>query len=274
MSGAQAPTLAPAASDAGRAAGRVPADAGALTARPFATDPTDLAVRIDPLEPVASVDALLSSCLEGADGGRPAPAEVRSWTVARRLDALLAIRRAGGSAAESFSFRCPDGACGEAFEAEIDLGGSSRPEAGEAIEFEVGERRLRARAPTGTDQGRWQRERTPLSLVAASLLGSTDPASGAEIEALDQALARSDPMRELHLDLDCPACGRRAAHRVELEPHLLAAFARDQRIWLAEIGRLALAFHWAEDDLARLPRWRRAFYLARLDADGSGLSPP
>lgn len=240
----------------------------AFVARAFATDAADLASPIDAARPVASVDALLTSCLRDAEGGPPDAGAVRRWTVANRLDALIAIRQAGGATTENVSLRCGERECGERFEAEIELA-ACRGSPTTAIEFEVAGEALRARVPTGVDQAHWQEERTPLHLVVASLLESTTPVDEALVAALDGALAEVDPARELQLDLACPACGATHRHVVELETQLLATFAREQAAWLRQIARLARAFHWAEAEIARMPAWRRDFYLARLGAEGS-----
>jgi hypothetical protein len=255
---------------AARAAAAPPALArDAFTARAFPTDPADLAVRIDAQRPVVSVDALLQSCLHDAAGCPPEAGTVRRWTVAERLDALVAIRQACGATGEAVALRCAEDECGELFEAEIDLA-AVRGRAVTAVEFEFAGRSLRARVPTGADQARWQDEGTPLRLVAASLVEPAEPLDDALVEALDGALAAADPTRELQLDLACAACGTTGRHVVALETQLLATFAREQSAWLRQIARLAQAFHWAEAEIAGMPAWRRDFYLARLDAEESG----
>ncbi len=252
---------------AARAAAPSASGRDAFVARPFATDAVDLDVPIDASRPVASTDALLASCLHDASGRRPDVEAVRRWTVVARLDALAAIREAGGARTEWVVFQCKAADCTERFEAEIDLAVCRTKGAATTIEFPVDGKAMRARLPTGADQARWQQEPTPLHLVAASLLDSTDP-DPAVIDALDAALAQADPARELKLQLVCPACGTAQQRIVDLEAQLLGTFAREQQALLRKIARLARAFHWAEADIARMPAWRRDCYLDRLDAEG------
>ena len=246
----------------------------AFAARAFATDVADLAAPIDGAHPVASTDALLTSCLLDASGHRPEVDAVRRWTVASRLDALAAIREAGGARTEWVAFLCEAPGCAERFEAEIDLGACRAKGSASTIEFSVAGDTMRARLPTGADQARWQQERMPLHLVAASLLESSAPADATVIAALDAALAEADPARELQLDLVCPACAAPQRRVVDLEAQLLDTFAREQQALLRKIVRLARAFHWAEAEIVRMPAWRRDFYLGRLDAEGFGESAP
>jgi hypothetical protein len=242
----------------------------AWSARAFATRPDDLEQCIDPAAPAASTDALLRACLRDADGRAPGSAEVSGWSVALRLDALVAIRLAEGRGSERIELSCPHAGCAARFEAELDLEACRRPAQEAPVEFAgaCGTPML-ARAPNGLDHARWQRERTPLRSAAASLLLGTDGSGAGEldpatVEALDQALARRDPLRGLALELACPECGASARHRLNLEAHLLRSFARAQRRWLAEISLLARACAWHEADIAAMPAWRRAFYLDRL----------
>lgn len=243
---------------------------GAWSARAFPAQPADLEQRIDPAAPAASTDALLGACLRDEHRRAPHGDELCAWSVARRLDALLAIRLAEGTASERIPLTCPHAGCGARFEAELDLAACRRPPADAPIEFaDAGGTPMSARAPTGADHARWQREGTPLRSAAASLLeqrngdipGEPDDAI---VDALDRALAQRDPLRGLALDLACPDCGGSVRHRLNLEAYLLQGFARAQRRWLVEIGLLARACSWREADIAAMPAWRRAFYLDRF----------
>ena len=245
---------------AARAAAPSATGRDAFAARAFATDADDLAAPIDPARTVASTDALLTMCLRDEAGRRPDVDAVRRWTVAARLDALAAIREAGGARTEWLAFQCEGPDCTEPFEAEIDLGACRVKGKAATIEFAVAGDTMRARLPTGADQARWQQERMPLHLVAASLLESEGTADAAVIAALDAALAEADPARELRLDLVCPACAAPQRRVVDLEAQLLGTFAREQQALLRKI--------------VRMPAWRRDFYLGRLDAEGFDESAP
>ena len=226
--------------------------------RAFGVDAAGLAWPIDAARPAEAVDYLLNACL-----GESREA-VRNWSVARRLDALVAIRQADGRASETVAVRCA--ACGAPFEIELDLGQCRLPVSDAVLAFEAGGRWLQARLPTGAEQSHWQRERTPLRLVAASLLDPALEPDDETLAALNRALAARDPLRELALQPACPECGAVSEQTVDLEAHLLHCFAQQQRAWLGEIATLAEAYHWSEDSIATMPAWRRAFYLQRLEA--------
>lgn len=242
----------------------------AFAARAFASEAADLAVRIDPQQPVESIDALLAGCLRSVGDAPLAAASqqrLRNWSVARRLDALIAIRLAGGVATEPIPLRCPR--CGEPFEIGLDLAACRPAETPERIDFEVDGRRFEARCPTGDDHARWQAERPSLRLVAGDLLDTRTEPDDAVVAGLDAALARHDPARELPVSTACPACAHAVETSVNLETQLLHAFAAEQRAWLREIAAVARNYPWSEADIAAMPAWRRRFYLARADDLGS-----
>ncbi len=226
-----------------------------------------LDARIDPDHPAEAVDRLLAA---GLGQGLEA---VRRWSVGRRLDALVALRQSQRGDLEPVALACAS--CHGGFEVDIDLAACRAPgcedEAavapGPEVAFEVDGATRRARLPTGEDQARWQRERTPLRLVADSLMADGSDCGGeAVVQALDQALGVRDPLRALPVQAVCPECGHLAEHRVDLEVHLVTAFAVAQRELLAQVAALAEAYHWSEAEIAAMPPWRRQFYLQRLEA--------
>ena len=240
------------------------AELPAWTVRSFASDPDDLAQVIDPATPALATDSLLCACLRDADGRAPSSNDVREWTVARRLDGLVAMRQAGGVESEHIAVTCTNTDCGARFEAELGLAACRQPTFDDTVEFESHGKSLRARIPTGNDQARWQRELVSLPAAAADLLEAVDATHEPDdttITALNAALAHVDPLRELPLDLTCPECGATSRHVLDLESHLLQVIAHAQREWFREIATLASAFHWTETEIAAMPDWRRAFYL-------------
>ena len=240
------------------------ADVGGFSVRAFATSAASLAMPIQASRPVAATDFVLGTCLVDARGQIPQRDELRAWTVARRLDALIAIRLAGGTVAERVGLKCAHEDCGEGFEAEIDLASCRNAATVSEIDFQVAGETVRARLPTGADHALWQEQGVSLALAAASLLGRDAVDSEETIIALERALADCDPARELELDLRCPACAASNRYVIDLEAHLIRAFARDQSDWLRQVARLASVFHWAEAEILRMPAWRRDFYLARI----------
>lgn len=213
---------------------------------------------LDPDRPAETVDRLLAAGTgEGAD-------TVRRWSVGRRLDALVTLRQSQRGDVEPVGLRCPQ--CRAAFEVDIDLAACRSPVLEDEVVIAVGGTTRRARLPTGEDQALWQRDHAPLRLVADSLMADGMPAGDDEAQqALGRALSARDPLRELPVQAVCPECGHLGEHQVDLEAHLVTAFALSQRELLAQIAVLAEAYHWSEAEIAAMPPWRRRFYQQRLE---------
>lgn len=230
---------------------------------PFAAEPADQATT-----------ALLAACLHT---DRDA---VAGWSLARRLQALLAVRAADPDGAPLQAVvRC--GHCGTRFELEIDPAACQREVDDTAFAWTAPDGRvLQLRLPSGTDLARWRAQGcTDPATLAGSLVCAVDdraPAPGFALPSpwlgpLAAALAEHDPLGALQADAECPECAGPNATDIDLEALLLAGFARRQRRLLDEVATLARAFHWTEAQILALPAWRRAHYLARLDDDGVGL---
>ena len=225
--------------------------------RAFGTQLADLALPLDAALQPEAVDSLLSVCFDQSR------AAVQLWSVAHRLDALVAIRQADGRITEAVNLHC--GACRMPFEAELDLQACRLPLSDAGVSFEAGGRILQARLPTGAEQIRWQREATPVRSVAASLLDTAHDPDDETLAALNRALAERDPLREISLRPACPECGAVGEQTLDLEAHLVRCFAQQQRAWLDDIANLAEVYHWSEAEIAAMPAWRRTFYLQRLE---------
>lgn len=236
--------------------------------RAFGHAAPDLDVAFAMLAPDEAATALLARCSGHAE------AVVQDWTLARRLQALLAVRRAG-DAGDRLPARLRCAACGTDFEIEIDL---ARCEAAPgATEFDAASpdgHAVRLRLPSARDLLAW-RAAGPLAApqIAAALLVAIDGAPpppgfvppAAWTDALAAQLAAQDPLTALHVEAPCPDCGATHAADVDLEALLLAEFAACQRRLLDDVAALARAFHWSEAQILALPGWRRAHYLAQVE---------
>lgn len=216
-----------------------------------------LPVRIDPSQPARAVDHLLC-----AAGGQPLEA-VQRWSVARRLNALVALRLAQGDAMESVTLRCPG--CGATFAVAFDLQACLAPVCEDVVRFDTALGPRLASLPTGAQQVRWQQQEANLQAVGAELMQLDLPPDDATLDALGEALAERDPLRALPLAADCPDCAAPVHQALDLEVHLVEGFARAQRTLLSDIATLATAFGWPEREIAALPAWRRAWYLQHLE---------
>lgn len=151
-------------------------------------------------------------------------------------------------------------ACGEASELQLTSAELGEYAAAGAKEARVGE--LRVRVPTGRDQLRWTEQSATSERVLRDLVdGDVDRSA---LPLIDKTLAEIDPLVELRIDSTCSACNAPITVVVDLEAIAIARVRKIQRDFVEDVHHLARAYHWSEADIARMPVWRRAEYLALL----------
>jgi hypothetical protein len=234
----------------------------AVPVRPFGQTAADLDVAFAAAAPDEAATALLAACT-GCEA-----AAVRAWTLARRLQALLAVRLADEPGARLPAvLRCA--ACGERFELEFELAQCvAEVEDGPMPWTAPDGQALALRLPTAADLQGWRQAavRDERQLAATLLAPPVQALPEDWLAPLAEALAARDPCTALQVQAPCPACSHPHHADIDLEALLLADFAARQRRLLDEVATLARAFHWSEAQILELPAWRRAHYIARIES--------
>jgi hypothetical protein len=238
--------------------------------RPFGAEAADLDVDFAAPAPHV-VSALLARCARDAAGAPLADDAIWDLAVGARTEAIVALAALSGAGAFTKPLRCPSAGCGEALEVEItsaDIAGWGAEAGADEVTVQVEGRMARLRRPTGRDQrtwleAGWRDAATARRAMLATLVteGSTRDPGDAAVSVMEEALARIDPLVGFSLEVSCPACGKSAPHRIDLERNALAALRAAQERLLDAVARLARAFHWNEREILALPRWRRERYL-------------
>lgn len=251
----------------------IPGEAGtAWRARPFGQTSNDLEVDLRRAVPLATT-AVLAACLAGPEGA-PTDTEVWSWTVNRRLQGLLALTVATRGSDWVFSATCSDPECGRPMDLPLRLNDFlHRDDPPSAIcTFADGDS-LAVRLPTGADQLAWLHQggsgaAAPMALLVRLLDGLAPPWVDApppqRLAAVETALAEADPLTTLEIETVCPECGAENLVPLDLENACLGLLDAEQQRLLDDIHRLAVAYHWSEDQILAIPSTRRRQYLARL----------
>lgn len=243
----------------------------------FATHPSHLDVDLADGDRPHLVTRLLAVCLQDAQGLPFAESTLWQWSVGQRLQGLLEIALASGPSRISLRMQCPQSACSEWLELEIDLQRFRQPDAQSEIAFAPDEQhRLRLRLPSGVDLRQWRQAAGPdLEMRMARQLVTDVNGVAPDFDwrlpetwlpALADALQEHDPLTAPTVQAQCPACGQPIRHALDLEGLLLGRLADEQRRTIREVHDLARAYHWAEADIIAMPHWRRQRYLALLDA--------
>lgn len=252
-----------------------PAATPAWRARPFGASAADIDVVFGG-DRAGAVTAVLGACLSDADGRNAGTGEAWDWTLNQRLQALLAVRLAAGDTPLDVQAPCAN--CGEPMALALDLTRLAAPPVAPRFDWRQADgSAVQLRLPRGRDLQNWQAAgiTDPAAMVSALIddVAGEAPGPGYRapevwLAAIDDEFEAHDPLTALRLQTDCPACAQPNSIACDLEALLLAGFARVQARLLADVARLAAAFHWSEAQIVALPRWRREHYLRLLDAGG------
>jgi hypothetical protein len=191
------------------------------------------------------------------------------WTLGKRNEALIRLRRA---------------CFGSAF-----TGWVACPQCCERLEFSFDAQPLleqRAEAESLTINGRSFRPLTSRDL--ASIAGETDERAAAlrllrqcciepsemetdvfteaELDSIDELLAEVDPLSETLLDFSCAACSHRFREPLDVDMWLWAEIEARARRLLYDVHTLAAAYGWSEREILSLSEPRRALYLEMVRA--------
>lgn len=207
---------------------------------------------------------------------RPAPAgeDVADWSLGRRNQALAALHaRCFGPQIEGWTV-CEG--CGEKLEFRVDcraLMDRQREGGTHSVLFKG-----RAfRPPTSRDLARIAREGeaetaalrlAELCRMEGGEAETQDPAAwtGADFAELSEAISLADPLAEILLSLDCPACGYTREETLDLPAFFWAELDAAAKQLLREIHTLATAYGWNEAEILSLSDARRAMYLHMVQA--------
>lgn len=249
--------------------------------RSFTTELCDLDIDFAGTRQPYLVTQLLSCCM--LRGNMPVSEdEIWSWSLKKRLQALLAIAMKSRGSRLVLHTHCSDHSCDERIELPLELDMFQLADLDERFIFKIDGKALQVRLPNGEDQRYWLKHQDEaLTAIAGKLVLRVDDGNPADgwcfreewLEDFSEALEDHDVLMSLQLNSVCPVCDRELKIPVDLEAHLLICLSHLQQKLLMEVHQLALAYHWTEKDILALTPQRRNYYLMRLrDASEGSLS--
>lgn len=237
------------------------------------------------LPPARWTTLLLARCLTRLGPWEPVPAEaVRNLSVGDREALLLHLRRLSRGDRLQCVLRCPEPACGERMDLDLDARDLLLPPYPNAapwhqadVEEEGSLWRVRFRLPTGADQ----EEAAALVRVEAATAadrilrrcidhiqqdgaGPVAEIPAAVADRLAALMAELDPQAEVTLQLSCPVCGRNFSSVFDAGAWLFQELAGAAAGLWREVHLLAFHYHWNESEILRLTGRKRRLYLGLL----------
>ncbi|MGB6743169.1 MAG: hypothetical protein WBE38_05875 [Terracidiphilus sp.] len=204
----------------------------------------------------------------------PAEENVADWPLGRRNQALAELHRSYfGSRLQGWT-KC--GQCGEKLEFGLDcrsLIERQRERSADQILEPIVAKGCSFRVPTSRDLARVAREidaeAAALRLMECCRIGDGGDAmewSREELEQLGEKMIAADPLAEILLSFECPACKAAREQALDLPAFLWAELEAFAKRMLYEIHLLASAYGWSEREILSLSESRRAAYLEMVQA--------
>lgn len=121
---------------------------------------------------------------------------------------------------------------------------------------ELAARRLVERCRLATEPGATQHD----------VSGSERALSETDIDEIGERMAAADPLAEILLHFDCPACNASFEESLDLNTFLWAQIERKALRLLRDVHTLAAAYGWSEPEILALTPARRAAYIEMVQA--------
>ncbi len=196
------------------------------------------------------------------------PELLADWPLGRRNRALMELRGACFGATLRGWISC--GNCNEKLEFEFDGRAFANEETGEHVD-QITLNGHVFRLPTSRDLAYVASAPDPESAAMMLLerctveLDQFAPKiadwSEEDRESVGERMAVADPLAEIQLHFDCPACGESFDEPIDLPAFLWSEIEALARRLLADVHELARAYGWSEAEILSLSAARREFYL-------------
>jgi hypothetical protein len=209
---------------------------------------------------------------------------VRALTIGDREALLLHLRRLTLGERIACVLSCPDPACGEQMDLDLQVHDLLLPPSAQVQEWyettitdQEATYSARFRLPTGVDQEAAVHLSAVTPETGAALLlqrclacvydangTPVDPPPATVISQLPALMAALDPQAELRLRLTCPVCDGVFSTLFDTASYFFQElFSRTGQIY-REVHWLAFYYHWSEAEILAMTRQKRQHYLGLL----------
>jgi len=248
-----------------------------LALRPFGIYESDLNIDFSNSPRPFLVTEILDCCTRDAHSKPIDRNFFWDLTVGTRTECLLRLISAGEEI--PLSLRCPNIACGRELEIELTIHEITELQEqvckDDAIPVPTSESRLKLRRPTGSDQLAWlgksfdvESEALHQMLCTLVIEGPKQNLSSPEsFEAIGRVMEEHDPLVNFTVQVQCPDCEQEGVCEIDLEKLSLSRLRQAQLRLLAAVHRLAAHYHWSEEEIFKVPYWRRDHYLSLLERE-------
>jgi hypothetical protein len=218
------------------------------------------------------VTSILDCCTRDVRGHAVDRNFLWDLTVGTRTECLVRLIAMGDQAEIPLSLRCPKRSCGHELEIELtldeiaELQQSAFNDGPICATTEQGQ--LSLRRPTGNDQLAWLGRDFALESEAVDQMLSTllvdGPTQGLPVTKIARVMEEHDPLVNFTVQVECPDCEHEFVCEIDLQELSLSRLRQAQFRLLTTVHRLAAHYHWSEEEIFKVPYWRRDHYLSLL----------
>lgn len=242
-----------------------------LVLRRFGIYESDLNIDFSAPRPFL-VTSILDSCTRDARGNAVDRNFFWDLSVGTRTECLLRLIATGDQPEIPLSLRCPNRACGHELEIELTFREISELQQhannDESIVVTTEHSKLQLRRPTGNDQLAWLGKNFELESEAVDQMVSTlivdGPSQDLPVAEIARVMEEHDPLVNFTVHVECPDCEHEFGCEIDLQELSLGRLRQAQFRLLTTVHRLAAHYHWSEEEIFKVPYWRRDHYLSLL----------
>lgn len=252
-----------------------------LTLRAFGLYQKDLEIDFDQKLRPFLVTQILQCCTTDSNGNVPAQSFFWNLTVGKRIECLLLISTLGNPLL-SFNLKCLNTACQKQMDVSLSIDDLANrqheTDATEKVVIRLDNENIPIRKPRGVDQLEWLQmsftdETLALkTMIQKLILDNNRNATVQElllteesIDTVNNAMEEIDPLINFHIPIACPYCEQENDYEIDLEEHAINKLQEAQQNFIQSVHRLALRYHWSEQEIFSLPSWRRIKYLSLIE---------
>ncbi|MET9761291.1 hypothetical protein ABZ016_19890 [Streptomyces sp. NPDC006372] len=125
------------------------------------------------------------------------------------------------------------------------------------------------RLPTGRDELAVADLEPKAAAIALQDGCVVDAGPDFDADTFQRVLDDIAPLADLDLDAPCPGCGNVQQVHFDIQDWFLSALVADRPRLLADVHRLATAYHWSPRDILGLPRGERRELVTLVEADAA-----
>ncbi len=255
-----------------------------LFLRPFGVFKRDIEIDFKQKARPYPVTEILQCCTRDKNGKTPKQNFFWDLTAGKRIECLLTIVMSGYSSKLSIHLCCLNDNCRQPMEVEISQEEIAdfqlQNDKADSFMIQIGDKGHLIRKPTGRDQIEWlntsfANEDAAMKGMLRTLLHGDDktssdiryPMSDERVKTLNKSMDELDPLVNFDLRAYCPYCDKENRYEINLEELSLYKLQEAQKGLLQTIHRLALHYHWREEDVFSIPPWRRYHYLDLIEKE-------